>query len=158
MTRRGADRAPSMTHNPSLVSSSSKNGGVTWSSGGFLGALLVLPGLVVRSADRWVSWGWIVVGWVLWSGITYQLYRVDKRRAEEGGWRIPEATLHLAELLGGWPGAYLAQRVYRHKTSKATFQVVFWLIVLAHQFLAADYLAGWKFSKAVFSSIKALVG
>ncbi|WP_147463771.1 DUF1294 domain-containing protein, partial [Pseudomonas amygdali] len=42
--------------------------------------------------------------------------------------------------LGGWPGALLAQQVFRHKTRKVSFQIVFWLIVLAHQVLWLDWL------------------
>lgn len=37
------------------------------------------------------------------------------------------------ELLGGWPGALIAQQKFRHKTRKVSFQVVFWAIVLVHQ-------------------------
>jgi uncharacterized membrane protein YsdA (DUF1294 family) len=33
-------------------------------------------------------------------------------------------------LFGGWPGALVAQRVLRHKSSKASFQVTFWATVL----------------------------
>lgn len=68
----------------------------------------------------------------------------DKRRAEAGEQRIPEATLHLLEFLGGWPGAFLAQRTFRHKTSKISYQVTFWVIVLVHQFVALDFLLGWS--------------
>ena len=68
--------------------------------------------------------------------LAFGLYRHDKRRAGQGGWRIPENWLHLVELAGGWPGALLAQQVYRHKTRKVSFQLVFWMIVLLH-------LAGW---------------
>jgi uncharacterized membrane protein YsdA (DUF1294 family) len=38
--------------------------------------------------------------------------------------------LHLIALAGGWPGALLAQKVLRHKSSKQSFQVVFWVTVL----------------------------
>ena len=41
-------------------------------------------------------------------------------------------TLHGLEAAGGWPGALVAQRVFRHKTRKRSFQIIFWLIVLAH--------------------------
>ncbi|SJM91388.1 Cold-shock protein (fragment) [Crenothrix polyspora] len=47
-------------------------------------------------------------------------------------WRIPEKSLHTLELLGGWPGALLAQRTLRHKNRKPSYQVVFWLIVGLH--------------------------
>jgi uncharacterized membrane protein YsdA (DUF1294 family) len=40
--------------------------------------------------------------------------------------------LHWASLLGGWPGAIVAQRRLRHKTKKLTFRVTFWITVLLH--------------------------
>ncbi len=80
---------------------------------------------------------------------TWLAYRSDKRRAEAGQWRISEAALHFGELAGGWPGALLAQRQFRHKTAKLSFQVVFWLIVLLHQFVALDFLLGWKLAKGL---------
>jgi uncharacterized membrane protein YsdA (DUF1294 family) len=43
---------------------------------------------------------------------------------------VPEKTLHMMALAGGWPGAWLAQKMFRHKTSKKEFQVVFWLTVV----------------------------
>lgn len=134
--------------------SSPGTGGITWSAVAVLGVLLVLPVLALRSADRWLDWRWVAIAWGLWCGITYFLFRSDKQRAESGAWRIPESTLHLAELIGGWPGAYLAQRVFRHKISKPAFQVFFWIIVLAHEYLAGDYLADWRFSKDVLSLLK----
>ena len=68
----------------------------------------------------------------LMSLITFVVYYLDKRAARLGRSRTPEATLHLLELLGGWPGALLAQRLIRHKNAKVGYQVVFWLIVAAH--------------------------
>lgn len=60
------------------------------------------------------------------------LYAWDKRRAANGGWRVPEKRLHLLSLLGGWPGAMLGQRWMRHKTVKRRFRIVFWLTVMGH--------------------------
>jgi uncharacterized membrane protein YsdA (DUF1294 family) len=74
---------------------------------------------------------------------------IDKRKAASGEWRTPEATLHLFELLGGWPGAFLAQRIFRHKTAKAGYQIIFWLIVVGYECVAIDYLVGWKLAHAV---------
>lgn len=59
-------------------------------------------------------------------------YAIDKQSAMSGGWRTSEATLHSIDLLGGWPGAILAQLLFRHKTRKPSFQFVFWMIVAAH--------------------------
>jgi uncharacterized membrane protein YsdA (DUF1294 family) len=87
----------------------------------------------------------IVSVWVLLVSIgTFALYAWDKRRARQGGQREPEKRLHLLELLGGWPGAFLAQRLARHKTAKPSFQFIFWLIVLLHQYVAIDALLGWR--------------
>lgn len=66
------------------------------------------------------------------SCITWIAYALDKHAARRGRWRIPGATLHLLELLGGWPGAVLAQRMLRHKTRKTSYRLGFWLAVLAN--------------------------
>ncbi|MCG4455315.1 DUF1294 domain-containing protein [Pseudomonas sp. MMS21-TM103] len=64
--------------------------------------------------------------------ISFEQYWHEKTRALNGG-RIPENSLHLVELLGGWPGALLAQKIFRHKTRKASDQLLIWTIVAAHQ-------------------------
>ena len=62
--------------------------------------------------------------YLLLSLFTYLLYAHDKRAARHRRWRTRESTLHLLALLGGWPGAMLAQQRLRHKSSKASFR--FW--------------------------------
>ena len=76
----------------------------------------------------------LVIGilYLVMSIATWVVYGIDKKRAETGTWRVPEATLHLLELAFGWPGAWLAQRYFRHKTRKISFQILFWLVVLIH--------------------------
>jgi uncharacterized membrane protein YsdA (DUF1294 family) len=66
------------------------------------------------------------------SALALAMYWVDKRRATRGMWRISEGTLHTIELLGGWPGAWLGQRIFRHKWRKPQYLVVFWIIVTVH--------------------------
>lgn len=66
------------------------------------------------------------------SGIAFCVYAVDKWKAKCGRRRIPENTLHALELLCGWPGALLAQKVIRHKSVKTSFRMVFWIMVLAN--------------------------
>jgi len=89
---------------------------------------------------------WPLLAYPVASLLTFYVYWDDKRRAVRGAWRTSEAVLHVCELLGGWPGALLAQQRLRHKNRKLSFQLVFWLIVLVHQvfwaFLASTLLLG----------------
>lgn len=61
--------------------------------------------------------------WLLMNLVAFVLYGVDKRRAKKGAWRIPERTLLLCTWLLGGVGAWLAMRVFRHKTKHIAFQV-----------------------------------
>jgi uncharacterized membrane protein YsdA (DUF1294 family) len=80
---------------------------------------------------------------LLASLLSFLLYGWDKRQARHGGRRIPEKTLHLAALLGGWPGAWAGQQVFRHKTQKVSFRIVFWLIVFLNAVVLAA-LVWWN--------------
>jgi uncharacterized membrane protein YsdA (DUF1294 family)/cold shock CspA family protein len=72
----------------------------------------------------------IVLGfYVVASFVAYVAYAMDKAAAESRRWRVAEDTLHIWGLIGGWPGALLAQQRLRHKTSKTSFQVMFWITV-----------------------------
>lgn len=62
--------------------------------------------------------------------VSFAAYWVDKNAAERGRWRIQESTLHFMALLGGWPGAYAAQSIIRHKTVKQPFQIIFVITVI----------------------------
>ena len=61
--------------------------------------------------------------------VTIIAYGVDKRAAIKGNWRIPEVRLHALELLGGWIGAFIAPKIFRHKTKKKSYQTMFWLML-----------------------------
>ena len=71
---------------------------------------------------------------------TYIAYARDKSAARQGRRRTPENTLLLLGLLGGWPAAFVAQQRLRHKTAKTSFQVRFWLTVVANVTPAIWYL------------------
>lgn len=60
----------------------------------------------------------------------FAAYAFDKAAARQGNRRTKESTLLALGLLGGWPGALLAQTLLRHKSSKRSFQVAFWITVL----------------------------
>lgn len=86
---------------------------------GVLAVLGLLPGVAVALS-------------VLSSVAAFVLYRTDKAAATRGAWRVSESTLHVVSLLGGWPGALIAQRVYHHKTRKQPFQTVFRITVVVN--------------------------
>lgn len=66
-----------------------------------------------------VIWG----VWLLINLAVFILYGVDKRRARKRQWRIPERTLLLGTWLLGGAGAWLAMRMFRHKTKHLAFQI-----------------------------------
>jgi uncharacterized membrane protein YsdA (DUF1294 family) len=74
----------------------------------------------------------VLAAYAVMSLVAVALYAADKRRAARGEWRVSETTLHLVALLGGWPGAWIAQQTLRHKRQKRAFMIVFWIIVAAH--------------------------
>jgi uncharacterized membrane protein YsdA (DUF1294 family) len=69
--------------------------------------------------------------------ITFAAYALDKRAAKNSQSRTRESTLHLLALIGGWPGALLAQKMLRHKSKKRSFQIVFRCTMLRHCLLLA---------------------
>ncbi|MCE8001640.1 DUF1294 domain-containing protein [Billgrantia ethanolica] len=74
----------------------------------------------------------LIAAYALLSVITFAMYGIDKAAAERGQWRTSEATLLFAGLIGGWPGALIAQRLFRHKTRKQQFQAMFWCGVVVN--------------------------
>ena len=62
--------------------------------------------------------------------ITYLAYAFDKSKAQRGDWRTSEDTLHVFSLIGGWPGAAIAQQLLRHKSQKKEFRTKFWVTVM----------------------------
>ena len=79
----------------------------------------------------------LILPWPIWlyllmSLVTLVVYFLDKSRAARGAWRFSERTLHLLELMGGWPGALIAQRLFHHKWRKRGYMLIFWAIVAGH--------------------------
>ena len=64
------------------------------------------------------------------SAVSFFLYAHDKSAAQKGRWRTNENTLHIFSLIGGWPGAFVAQKLLRHKSRKESFQILFWTTVV----------------------------
>ncbi len=106
--------------------------------------LLILPILALFKSCKWVQPRLALAYLVLISLVTYATYWHDKRRAQAGGSRVSEATLHTLEFLAGWPVAYFAQQQLRHKTIKRSYQIIFWSIVGFYQYLALEILLQWR--------------
>jgi uncharacterized membrane protein YsdA (DUF1294 family) len=83
----------------------------------------------VAAAGLWGVPAWVAGVYALASLVAAVVYAVDKSAARGDRRRVPESTLLLIGLVGGWPGAIVAQEVLRHKTSKASFRAKFWLTV-----------------------------
>jgi uncharacterized membrane protein YsdA (DUF1294 family)/cold shock CspA family protein len=107
------------------VRSASPGHGAWWLLGAFLAALV---GAIVLGRLPLV----VLAACLAMSVLTFVMYGLDKSAAKQGQWRTPEQTLHLLALAGGWPGALVAQRQLRHKSSKASFQRVFWVTVVVN--------------------------
>lgn len=88
---------------------------------------LVIVGVSVLTAKMPPS---VLAIYMVASLLTFIMYAVDKSAAQKGAWRTQESTLHLLSLVGGWPGALIAQQKLRHKSKKQSFRSVFWLTVL----------------------------
>ena len=69
--------------------------------------------------------------WLL-SLLTMILYGFDKAHAAMRKWRVPEIYFHLLELLGGWPGALIAQNDFRHKTRQSAYLWILRGIIAIH--------------------------
>ena len=78
------------------------------------------------------------------SVIAFLFYGYDKRQAVRNRPRVPEVILHLLALLGGTPGALMGQLVFRHKTKKLSFRIVFLAIVLLQAGLGFCYWHYWR--------------
>ena len=75
----------------------------------------------------------VVSAWYLFfSALTFLVFARDKFSAQAKRWRTRESTLHLLALIGGWPGAWIAQQVLRHKAQKKSFRFVFWMTAIAN--------------------------
>jgi len=107
-----------------------------------LGTLLlsILP-VIGTLHFTWMTGNFIpLILYPVMSFLTYTLYAEDKSRAKQGKWRISERTIHLCEFSGGWLGGFVAQKRLRHKNSKSSYQIAFWVIVVLHLIFWVDWL------------------
>jgi uncharacterized membrane protein YsdA (DUF1294 family)/cold shock CspA family protein len=99
--------------------------GMTWRLLVVIAFTVVLAICSVRTALH----PFIVAAYLVASPVAWLLYVFDKAAAMNGRQRTRENTLLLTGLLGGWPGALLAQGMFRHKSRKTAFLLPFWITV-----------------------------
>ncbi|MBA2136264.1 DUF1294 domain-containing protein [Salmonella bongori serovar 66:z39:-] len=83
-----------------------------------------------------------VMWFLLANVLTLVIYGVDKLAARKAWRRVPESTLLVFGVVGGWPGAIVGQRLFHHKTQKQPFKTYFIfsviisisMMVVAYQF------------------------
>ena len=71
---------------------------------------------------------------------TFPLWAWDKFQARRGGWRIPEATLHLVAALGAAGASMISMRLFRHKTKKRSFTILYSVLLVLQLFGLLWYL------------------
>lgn len=116
--------------------------------------LSFLPAWAIVKASKVIDLGYIVIYLLLISMVTIYSYWSDKRNAIDRSWRVPERTLHLLELAGGWVAGFFAQRLFRHKISKRSYQVEFWVIAVIHQYVSLDFMSEWRYARLADHFIK----
>ena len=102
-----------------------RNSAIQWGTA----SLFVIPTFLVVYLSVSLLWKpplWFALVYLIASAITFLAYAFDKSSAKRGAWRTSEGTLHALSVVGGWPGALLAQQLLRHKSIKAEFRSVFW--------------------------------
>jgi uncharacterized membrane protein YsdA (DUF1294 family)/cold shock CspA family protein len=119
-------RAPKLLRNPKPWR---KFWGIGWDSL----SLLAIPAFAVLFAFVALFWEmplWVSFIYIGLSIVCYVAYSVDKTAAALQRWRISENALLGLGVIGGWPGAIIAQQVLRHKTKKRGFVTSFWRTVV----------------------------
>ena len=63
------------------------------------------------------------IAYALVNVLAFALFGIDKAKARNGSWRIPEKTLITSAILFGALGAWIGMKVFHHKTRKPLFAV-----------------------------------
>lgn len=114
------------------------------------GAFLTLVVLSAISGKIPLMVLWIYLGASL---ITFFVYAFDKVAAKDGAWRTSEGTLHWLSVVGGWPGALVAQQTLRHKSKKQSFRLAFWVTVVLNLGILA-----WVFTPSGGGTVESWLG
>jgi uncharacterized membrane protein YsdA (DUF1294 family) len=78
-----------------------------------------------------MRWERLLICWLAAINVVaFAYYGYDKLRAKVSRSRVPEMVLYGIALAGGTLGAYIGMQVFRHKTIKGSFRLVFWVIAV----------------------------
>ena len=99
-------------------------------------AVLLMTYLQLLLFPTWdVVFAWLIAINV----VTFVAFGYDKAVAPKGATRVPEAILLALTLLGGSVGAVIARPLFRHKTQKVSFRLIFWPCVIMSIALVTVY-------------------
>ena len=95
-----------------------------------IAALFVVGLVFLWRTDRLP--GPFLLAYGFFSAVSMLWYGTDKAAARQGTRRTPEATLHIVDIVGGWPGGLVARHLFSHKTTKQPFRTAFWGTVVVN--------------------------
>ena len=96
--------------------------------------------LAVTALLWWLGLDLLFAWLIAISLVTFFTYGYDKAAARSGQLRVPERILTGLAFIGGTAGALAGMRAFHHKTSKASFQLRFWIVVAVQVVLVALYV------------------
>ncbi|WP_229276042.1 DUF1294 domain-containing protein [Agromyces kandeliae] len=132
---RGATRPSSRGAKPGRDLSRPLPAALSWGVLSAFAAALAL-GLILDVVPWWLA-AWYGAA----SLVAVAAYGADKAAARRAAPRVAEQTLHLVDAAGGWPGALVAQQLFRHKTRKRSFRRAFWATVVVNVLLGVGVVA-----------------
>lgn len=149
LNREGKKRAKNVAFiQPTRTSQRSRiHPAVQWGTA-TLFAIPAFAALYLLAAVLWKVPNKVALGYLVLSLLCFVAYYLDKTAAASDGWRTKESTLLSFGLLGGWPGALIAQQFLRHKSTKASFRSAFWgtvvVNVAAFVALSSPLINAWR--------------
>ena len=86
----------------------------------------------------------LIIYYITVNIVLFAMMGIDKKYAIKHRYRIPEANLFVASLLGGCVGGLLGMRVFHHKTKKTSFYVIYGISLILHcalvYFIAVNFI------------------
>lgn len=126
---RGRFRAENVSYRSNQVNPTKSSNSTSFSKSFLVFILLFFIFVIERSLNGFLPL-WFPLVFFAANLIVFLYYYQDKTSALKNDWRTPENTLHWLSLIGGWGGAYFAQKIFKHKHKKQSFMFTYKLTVL----------------------------